>query len=113
MATIQQAERGLERYIESEMLPHLSAGKKLAVSIYINMAKGNLESAIEKYKNHPAVALVKVFDEKGEINLDRLYNAVEPAFANSQKQTLHIPMIGDFTFDKTDIEKLYQYIKEA
>ena len=32
-------------------------------------------------------------------------------FANGERYSVNIPMIGEMTVDRTDLEKLYQYIK--
>ena len=46
-------------------------------------------------------------------DIDRLYQAVAPMFATGERQTISIPLIGDMTVDKTDLEKIYRYIKGA
>ena len=55
--------------------------------------------------------MMGVMDETGNINIDRLYNAVRPKF--EQRLPVSIPFIGELTFDQNDVDKLYRYIKEA
>lgn len=52
-----------------------------------------------------------VIDTDGNVDIDKLYQAVAPQFANGEKQVINIPLIGDMTVDKSDLEKLYRYIK--
>ena len=66
---------------------------------------------MEKYREHPAVAVLDMIDAEGNVDIDKLYQAVAPQFANGKKQTISIPLIGDMTIDRTDLEKLYRYIK--
>lgn len=108
MITITQAQAGLMRYIDAEILPHLTGAKKIGAGIYVALAARNFPGVIEKVKQHPAVAVLGVVD--GEmIDIDAVYNAAMPLFAERQKVT--IPAIGDITFDQSDVEKLYRYMK--
>lgn len=111
MVTINQVQSGILQYIESDLMPHLDGLKKIGLGVYAMLAANNIASAILLYKDHPAVKMLDVFGENNEIDIDKLYNAVLPYYSNGEKQTISIPLIGDFTMDKTDIEKLYRYIK--
>ena len=93
MVTIDQAMRGVVRFIDTEILPHLPTGKGIGAGIVI------------------ALIMDGVMDEAGNINIDRLYNAARPKF--EQRLPVSIPFIGELTFDQNDVDKLYRYIKEA
>lgn len=108
MITIAQAQNGLMRYIDAEILPHLTGAKKIGAGIYVALAARNLPAAIERYKTHPAIAVLGLFDGEN-IDIDAAYNAAMPLFTERQKVT--IPAIGDITFDQSDVEKLYRYMR--
>ena len=110
MVTMQQFQNGVARYIDADILPHLSGVKRLAVGTYAGLAANNVGELLTQYKDHPAVSVMKVMDKDGNVDIDRLYSAAAPMFANGQKFTIHIPMVGDMTVDSTDLDKLYQYI---
>lgn len=111
MVTMQQVKNGLVKYIDADVLPHLAGIKKLGLGVYTALAANNVVGLIEKYREHPAVAVLDVIDTDGNVDIDKLYQAVAPQFANGEKQTISIPLIGDMTVDKSDLEKLYRYIK--
>lgn len=111
MVTMQQVKNGLVKYIDTDVLPHLTGIKKLGLGVYTALAANNVVDLIEKYRDHPAVAVLDVIDTDGNVDIDKLYQAVAPQFANGEKQTISIPLIGDMTVDRTDLEKLYRYIK--
>lgn len=113
MVTMQAAKNGLVKYIDNDILPHLTGLKKVGLGVYTALAANNIIGLMEKYKDHPAVAVLDVIDENGNIDIDKLYNVSAPMFANGEKQMINIPMIGDMTVDRTDLEKLYRYIKEG
>ena len=111
MVTMQQFQNGVARYIDADILPHLSGVKRLAVGTYAGLAANNVGELLTQYKDHPAVSVMKVMDKDGNVDIDRLYSAAAPMFANGEKFSINIPMIGEMTVDKTDLEKLYQYIR--
>lgn len=113
MVTMQAAKNGLVKYIDNDILPHLTGLKKVGLGVYTALAANNIIGLMEKYKDHPAVSVLDVIDENGNIDIDKLYNVTAPMFANGEKHMINIPMIGDMTVDRTDLEKLYRYIKEG
>ena len=113
MATMEQVKTGLMKYIDVDVLPHLNGFKKVGLGVYAALAADNAAQMAMQYKNHPAVAVLNIVDENGNVDIDRLYNTAIPLFSNGQKQSINIPLIGEYLFDRGDIEKIYRYIKEA
>lgn len=111
MVTMQQVKTGLVKYIDTDVLPHLTGIKKLGLGVYTALAADNLVGLLEQYRDHPAVSVLHVMDKDGNVDIDKLYQALVPQFANGEKQTISIPLIGDMTVDRSDLEKLYRYIK--
>lgn len=111
MVTIDQAMRGATRFADVEVIPHLPGGKGVGAGIVMALMMGGGREKVLALRENPAVKLMRVMDEQGNIDLDRLYNAARPRF--EQKMTVTIPLLGDFTFDQNDVDKLYRYIQEA
>ena len=111
MITIDQAMRGVVRFIDTEILPHLPTGKGIGAGIAVALIMDGGKERILALRESPVVQMMGVMDEAGNINIDRLYNAARPKF--EQKLPVPIPFIGDLTFDQNDVDKLYRYIKEA
>lgn len=110
MATMNQVKTGLVKYIDNEILPHLTGAKKIGLGMYTALAAENLEKTIMQYANHPAIAMLEVIDANGNVNAGKLYSAASPYFTEGVKYTIGIPFIGDLTIDRNDLEKLYRYI---
>lgn len=110
MATIAQVKNGLVKYIDAEILPHLTGARKVGLGIYTALAAENLEKTILRYAGHPAVAMLELIGADGNVDVSRLYRAAAPYFDEGSKQTVSIPLIGDFSLDRNDLEKLYRYI---
>ncbi len=112
MVTIDQAMRGVAQYAENEIIPHLPTGKGIGAGIALALIMDGGKSRILALKDHPAVQMMGIMDEEGNIDLDRLYNAARPRF-DGQKLPVTVPIIGELRFDVGDLDKLYRYIQEA
>lgn len=109
--TIDQAMRGAARFADNEIIPHLPGGKGIGAGIALALIMDGGRSRILALREHPAVKLMQIMDEQGNIDLDRLYNAARPKFEN--KLSVSVPFIGELKFDQNDVDKLYKYIQEA
>lgn len=109
--TIDQAMRGAVRFADNEIIPHLPGGKGIGAGIALALIMDGGRSRILALRDHPAVKLMQIMDEQGNIDLDRLYNAARPKFEN--KLSVSVPFIGELRFDQNDVDKLYKYIQEA
>lgn len=111
MVTVKQVQTGIVRYVDNDLLPHLEGMKKIGLGIYMGLASENIGAAIQRYKDHPAVAMLNVVTDDGMVDIDKVYTVAKPMF--DQKQSIDLPLIGRVTFDGGDVEKLYRYISEA
>lgn len=111
MVTIDQAMRGAAKFADNEIIPHLPMGKGIGAGIALALIMDGGKAQLLKLRENPAVQMMGVMDEDGNIDLDRLYNAARPRFEN--KLTVSVPLLGDLRFDQNDVDKLYRYIQEA
>lgn len=111
MVTIDQAMRGAAKFADNEIIPHLPTGKGIGAGIALALIMDGGKAQLLKLRENPAVQMMGVMDEAGNIDLDRLYNAARPRFEN--KLTVSVPLLGDLRFDQNDVDKLYRYIQEA
>ena len=112
MVTIDQAMRGVAKYADNEIIPHLPTGKGIGAGIALALIMDGGKSRILALKDHPAVQMMGIMDEEGNIDLDRLYNAVRTR-VDGKKIPWDIPVIGELKFDANDVDRLYKYIQEA
>lgn len=111
MVTIDQAMRGAAKFADNEIIPHLPMGKGIGAGIALALIMDGGKAQLLKLRENPAVQMMGVMDEAGNIDLDRLYNAARPRFEN--KLTVSVPLLGDMRFDQNDVDKLYRYMQEA
>ena len=112
MVTIDQAMRGAARYADNEIIPHLPTGKGIGAGIALALIMDGGKAQLLKLRENPAVQMMGVMDADGNIDIDRLYNVARPR-VDGQKLPVMVPIIGELRFDVNDLDRLYQYIKEA
>lgn len=114
MVTIQQAQTGIARFIDSEIVPRLSVVEKVVIGGGGALLTAKLPSALDALMENKLIGLLGIYDrERGEIDIDALYEAVKP-YLGVDPIPLKIPFLGiTLKFTQREFETLYQYIKEA
>lgn len=114
MVTIQQAQQGIARFIDSEVVPRLSVVEKVIVGGGAGLLTAKLPEVLKKYSDNKMISALGIYDaEHGEIDIDALYNAVKP-YIGADPIPVKIPMVGlTLKFTQREIDTLYQFIKEA
>lgn len=113
MVTIDQFKNGVLKYIDEELLPHIPGWKKYAAAAYVTLAADNAVAMILQMKERPAVSILGLFDKNNNIDIERAYKAISSSVKSGEKFDIEIPVIGKFTLDMTDIDKIYQNIKNS
>lgn len=112
MVTMDQVKRGAARYLDEEFTGKLNGWRKWAVGAGGAMMLENLDTVFATAKENPAVRVLGVLDEAGNVNIDRVYSYV---LREAQKGpvTFTAPVIGPVTLNERDVEKLYTCIVQA
>ena len=71
--TIDQAMRGAMRYADNEVIPHLPGGKGIGAGIMLALIMEGSREKILALRENPAVKMMQIFDDAGNIDLDKLY----------------------------------------
>ncbi len=112
MVTIDQAMRGIMRFADTEVIPHLPTGKGIGAGIALALVMDGGKTQLLKLRENPAVQMMQIMDDTGNIDLERLYNIARPKM-DGQKLPVTVPLLGEFKFDVNDLDKVYRYIQEA
>ena len=113
MVTISQIKTGIEQYMDREILPHLSTGKQIGLGIYTELLMVEIEGKAREYLNMPAIKILGLSDEEGNIDLDRLQDVAARKVGDRGKFEVDLPIIGRFTFSQSDVVKLCELIRRA
>lgn len=108
MVTYTDLQARLSRFVDAEMLPHMTGGKKILLGGYAALATKNAAGMLQSAKDKPLVAMTGAVKDDG-VDVDALFSAVSPYI--NEPVMLSLPVVGDFRFDRSDWEKLYRYLK--
>ena len=111
MVTINQVRHGVEQYMDSEILPKLPPAKAFGVGVYAELLLSQLENQFRQYLAMPAVKMLNLADDNGNIDIDRLREVAQRKMPD--RIQLDLPMIGMLTFSRGDIDMLYQHIQRS
>lgn len=114
MVTIAQVQQGVAKFVDTEIVPRLSAVEKLVVGGGAGLITAKLPELAKQYSGNKFVSAMGLYDaEHGEIDLDALYNAIKP-YIGADPIPVTIPYVGlKLKFTQCEIDTLYKYIKEA
>lgn len=107
--TIPQIQTGLGLYIDNELAPQFDGWKKWAFPTVAGLYISNIAELME----HPFVSALGVKTNDGRIDLDKVYAEIVKQ-AEKSPITITIPKLNDtFSFNKSDVDKLYSYITKG
>ena len=66
MVTIDQTMRGIVRFVDTEILPHLPTGKGIGAGIMIALIMDGGKERILALRENPVVQMMGVMDETGD-----------------------------------------------
>ena len=109
--TIDQAMRGAMRYADNEVIPHLPGGKGIGAGIMLALIMEGSREKLLALREHPAVKMMGVMDESGNVDVEKLYSVARPKL-DGKKLPVSIPIIGELRFDVNDLDRLYSMVQE-
>lgn len=112
MVTLEQIKQGAARYVDEEFTGKLTGWQKWAVGAGAALALENMDSTLSALRDHPAIKAMGVFDEAGNVDLDKIHTCLKKEAAKGPVTT-RIPLIGDVTLNEGDVDKLYTLIAES
>lgn len=109
MITFEQAQRGIIKYVDAVVLPHMGGAKRLAAGVYLGLGAQNIKKMLQQYKNHPVLQFMDIIVGEDKIDDEKLYKAMIPYF--NERLHLDIPILGHFSFDRNDLDNLFAYMR--
>lgn len=106
--TMQQISEGVARYIDSELVPKVPGIRKWMLGVAGAFAGKIVENAMRDYSS--LLSGAGIIGEDGMVDLDKFMPSFKSQANKSGPVTEHLPMLGDITFDSSDVDKLYSYI---
>lgn len=85
MVTMDKVMQGVSNYLDNEIIPHLDGVKRYGLSVYLALAIEGIRQRADELIGHPAIKMLNIVDDGGNIDLDRLHTACIGQFRNNEK----------------------------
>jgi hypothetical protein len=112
MVTVDKVQKGVSRFLDIEILPKMAGRDKWILTALATVYIAKLPEIIRKISEYPAVKILGVIDDAGNIDIDTLMTSIRPA-AMQTPATFTVPMGGTITLTAADLDKLNELIKQA
>lgn len=104
IVNLEQVQMGVVNFIEKEIASKATGFKKFGV--YFLMP--TIKNMVVDYMNKMKKIMPELFDENGNVHIDKFYNTAKDAI----KKSGQFEFMG-IIFNETDVDKLYSYIKST
>lgn len=108
---IDKIKRGVARYVDNEIIGRMtdSTSRWIAGGVAA-LAINNLGETAIQYEQNPFVAMLGVMKD-GDVDVEAAYQAFAPRMV--EKVSFVLPVVGKLTFDRSDLDRLMECIREA
>lgn len=105
---VNQIQTGVINFIENEIAKKAVGLQKFATYFFTIAYADKVTTLITGLQDNPMIKPLGIFNENGNVDLDKLYNFAKGAIQKSGQFT-----VAGIIFNETDVDKLYEYIKRA
>ena len=118
MATIQQVQKGLARFVDTHVAGAYSGAEKIAILGGTTLIASGLPNLLKYYGQSGVVGALGLYDpDTGIIDVDSVYNAFVPHMG-AEKIPIKLPKfgsidLGTLKLGREEIDILVRYIREA
>lgn len=108
MVTLEQVEKGVLKYIDSEFVNKISGLRKWGVALMTESIALSIKDMV--MKNREFLVKSGYLTEDCMVDIEKLYSDCLEVTSKHGKVTEHFPLIGDVTFSDTDVRSLRDFI---
>lgn len=114
MVSIDRIERGVAKYLDTELMPQLRSGgfERVLVGTAASLVIRKAGAMVASYKDNKVVKMTGIMDDDGNIDVDAIATELKNNISDAGVKA-EIPVIGTVTFHKDDVDKLREYIMEV
>jgi hypothetical protein len=111
MVTVEQIEKGIASYLDTELMPKLSDNtiQKVIAGTAIGLAIRQSSTLVKSYQNNEFVKMLGIFDEEGNVDIELVKDELIKNVP-TDGFSVEMPVVGKLIFKKEDINRLYKHI---
>lgn len=113
MVSFEKLAQAFLTFIESEIIPHMTAGQEIIARVVMAWILDSGSVAVDYISQNSWAKAFQVVDGKKNINADRALKYLYTIAQKKKRLEFNMPIFGHFAFGPEDIEKLQDLLKEA
>lgn len=113
MATINQIQTGLAKFIDEEIVPTMPGWQKWVIGAGATIALGNLPAIIDRWKDNELVKMLGVIGKDNSIDIQKVYAGVKKQAAKGPVSIEMPGGMGKLTLTEADVDKAYSCIVQT
>lgn len=116
MVSMNQIEAGVSRWLDRELMPKLPTGgqydgiKKAATVALALYAIKRGRAALDSLTQNSFLGTIGAVDREGNVDLEGFVEEMKKQLPENGLK-VSVPMVGDMTFYRTDLDDVMRYIK--
>lgn len=110
MVTLEQVQKGVQTFLDSELIPAISGWKKPVVATVAALWLGNFRQTAENFLTGSVGQSLGIYQD-GKVDIDKIYNELSRQF--TAPVPVVIPAVGTVTLTRENLDTLYSLILEA
>ena len=113
MVSMNQLESGVARWMDTELMPKLEEQvgiKKVATVAFALYSLKRGRAALESLSGSSFLSTIGAVDNAGNVDIEGIAEEIRKQIPDAGLRVT-VPMIGDLTFYRTDIDDMLRYIK--
>ena len=116
MVSMNQIETGVSRWLDRELMPKLPTGgqydgiKKAATVALALYAIKRGRAALDSLTQNSFLGTIGAVDREGNVDLEGFVEEIKKQVPENGLK-VSVPMVGDMTFYRSDLDDLMRYIK--
>ena len=104
---------GILKYLDSEIYTGMNDWQEVLSRVAVARMIRNEDGIKELLCGNSFVRTFAIMDEDGDVDIENLLNDIREQIEKKGKITISLPLLGKFSFNASDVDKLHRMIMEA
>ena len=111
MVSIDRVQRGVSRYLDTELVGKMDGLNKWLFAAAASAYIGSAPTLLDKLRSNKLLAPLNLVNEAGEVDIEKIYAHLKPAAAKCPAP-ITLP-VGTITLTEADVDAIYNYIMQS